>query len=992
MTESIEEEAMDNTEEETIWRPQASGSFKQQERLIDEFMEKFYTKEDLYRPNMIFSVIGDSNSLVPKMWPKSRFQVTLTYTAKAAGVCWILSQGEPLKISKIIREMVEEYVYLEKPDQTSPIRLVSIPSKQVVDSETLYFDLPEVYQNETKDEYNSSEFMSLRADEFTCSTDYIEFRLMFERRLHRPQANERNAVLLVLVEGDLSAVDHVRRATESGIPVVVVQGTGGAADLLAQHINAVRNKQRVDWRIFLPTLFGIQLDEVGVTELERDLETIGDRAYLVDVFDLQNKNEEEFAAMVGELVHRAWSHEEMSYVKGNRQKNTIGRAHKNTLRKDRSRSYCVSVNWKREKNTWHIAKIHETHSLTSFSSPFSLPLDFFFQFSMHLNENDSRVSEQFTETAKELLLEALLTNRTDYVEALLDLNLSLPRQQIDKLYQKWFQIKEDPSDGIEKDLFWVIKNMAKKKNAIQLLNGHETHKNAQKIVKQILHYEETEDPRLEAGCCTKRRESYVIRQKSLQAILLWSLLTNKADISTLMWKRVANQLYTGIVSAVILKIMASHAELKDKELAKSLDEHSKTFKTRALNMMDTLFQTDKKASFKIMDNLETVWKIQAKPVAFAYEFQMYDVIAHPSTVALMNEKWYGGMVPSWKQFITKAVKRPGFVLKMGCSQFVLHYLLFGITLIMYSYFLLTNVKPLRDLSLKDAICEMSLYLWTTLDFINDVISVFGTLCRKVETRRHKHRKFISRLNDMWKLFGLICFGLVFFTFSVRWKETTRFRMVKRLAALLLLFSYLRYMRVFALRKFTGISFMFLKYMLYNLLKFLIVVAFLIIGVGVFYEALRDNSGIDMSGKWYEWSLWNILFHPFYQLFGEMFETKFGFDANPGKSPDTDWSVKMVAAIFMMVGNLLVISLITAFFTTTYDKVLAKSEKMWQYEKFQIITDFQDRWCANLDIVFLPIFKCIRKYKKRENKVKEHFVNYRHHQILQYIMAGRSMEK
>lgn len=65
-------------------------------------------------------------------------------------VCWILSQGEPLKISKIIREMVEEYVYLEKPDQTSPIRLVSIPSKQVVDSETLYFDLPEVYQNETK--------------------------------------------------------------------------------------------------------------------------------------------------------------------------------------------------------------------------------------------------------------------------------------------------------------------------------------------------------------------------------------------------------------------------------------------------------------------------------------------------------------------------------------------------------------------------------------------------------------------------------------------------------------------------------------------------------------------------------------------------------------------------------------------------------------------------------------------------------------------------
>lgn len=319
---------MDYIEEETIWRPQASG----QESLIDEFMEKFYTEDD--RPNMIFSVIGDSNSLVPKIWPKSRFQVTLTYAAKAAGVSWILSQGEPLKISKIIREMVEEYVYLEKPNQASPIRLVSIPSKEVVDNETLYFDLPEVYENETKDEYNNSVYMSLRAH--ACNTDYIDFRLTFESRLHRPQANERNAVLLVLVEGDLSAVDHVRRATESGIPVVVVQGTGGAADLLAQHINAVKNNQSLDWRIFLPTLFGIQLEEVVVNELERDLETIGDKAFLVDVFDLQNKNEEEFAAMVGELVYRAWSHEEMDYVKGNRQKNTIGRSHKDVSRKDRS--------------------------------------------------------------------------------------------------------------------------------------------------------------------------------------------------------------------------------------------------------------------------------------------------------------------------------------------------------------------------------------------------------------------------------------------------------------------------------------------------------------------------------------------------------------------------------------------------------------------------------------------------------------------------------
>ena len=62
---------------------------------------------------------------------------------------WILSRGEPTKISKIVREMVEEYVYLETPSNSmkSHVRLVSIPSKPV-DDETLYFDLPEKYEDD----------------------------------------------------------------------------------------------------------------------------------------------------------------------------------------------------------------------------------------------------------------------------------------------------------------------------------------------------------------------------------------------------------------------------------------------------------------------------------------------------------------------------------------------------------------------------------------------------------------------------------------------------------------------------------------------------------------------------------------------------------------------------------------------------------------------------------------------------------------------------
>ena len=64
-------------------------------------------------------------------------------------------------------------------------------------------------------------------------------------------------------------------------------------------------------------------------------------------------------------------------------------------------------------------------------------------------------------------------------------------------------------------------------------------------------------------------------------------------------------------------------------------------------MMDTLSKKNKEDTFTILDSLETVWKIQAKPIFFAYEFQLYDVIAHPTSVAWMNKKWYNGLIPNW---------------------------------------------------------------------------------------------------------------------------------------------------------------------------------------------------------------------------------------------------------------------------------------------------------------------------------------------------------
>ena len=52
-------------------------------------------------------------------------------------------------------------------------------------------------------------------------------------------------------------------------------------------------------------------------------------------------------------------------------------------------------------------------------------------------------------------------------------------------------------------------------------------------------------------------------------------------------------------------------------------------------------------------------------------------------------------------------------------------------------------------------------------------------------------------------------------------------------------------------------------------------------------------------------------------------------------------------------SLLVIRFIYTFLRAKYEVVRTKSEKMWQYERFHIISDFQNRMCAHIHILALP---------------------------------------
>lgn len=70
-----------------VWRKIKDGVNKKENNTSRFRVEEIDDENDLDQstPTMVFSVIGDSDNLVPRPWPKTVFQMALIEAAKSGG-------------------------------------------------------------------------------------------------------------------------------------------------------------------------------------------------------------------------------------------------------------------------------------------------------------------------------------------------------------------------------------------------------------------------------------------------------------------------------------------------------------------------------------------------------------------------------------------------------------------------------------------------------------------------------------------------------------------------------------------------------------------------------------------------------------------------------------------------------------------------------------------------------------------------------------------
>lgn len=111
----------------------------------------------------------------------------------------------------------------------------------------------------------------------------------------------------------------------------------------------------------------------------------------------------------------------------------------------------------------------------------------------------------------------------------------------------------------------------------------------------------------------------------------------------------------------------------------------------------------------------------------------------------------------------------------------------------------------------------------------------------------------------------------------------------------------------------------------DLLRFLFIAVFVVLGVGIYYHTnLWPDYEAMWDGGWQNWRIWTILYYPYWQLYAEINLDHLDgsnesnctsvHSADPSKCPQEDWTVQAIAAIYMLFSNFLLVNLVIAMFS------------------------------------------------------------------------------
>ncbi|XP_036366251.1 transient receptor potential cation channel subfamily M member-like 2 isoform X2 [Octopus sinensis] len=829
-------------------------------------------------PSLLISVIGGREDI--QLNPHTEAVGRGLYKAARTIDAWIITEGLHTGVAKYIGEVMHNKE--NKVDAMNEVTTLGIAPWNCVLEEISLVNKqgswPAHYFTETnskKEKYaldpNHSHFILVDDGTKDNFGEIIEFRKKLEHTISQekiPETGFKVPAVAVMVGGELETLKSVSDSISRNIPVVIVKGTGQAADVMAYAYERVFGKRKEIMDFGSLQKLKTDIRKKITEEFEgwniKQVNNTGDwvlsslrRPNLLTVCDINS--DEDFGVAILKAVFKT---------------------------KIKSRNLKLTFKWERLDNALNKLFIEGT--------------------SWQINKLDN------------VMLFALKEGKSDIVELFLEYKINL---------------KELLTETHINTLFDML-NTYLTDTCEEFLN---------KFLKNI-HQEEVK-------FCFETK------------LFLWALFLNRKEMASLFWKEGMGALSSALIANNLLKSLKG--KCKEYGTSTQLQEQADNYENHAIGILDECLYTDEKQTLDLLLLQQKMWN-NSSNMQIAFDLNNEKFMAHDACQSVLTKIWMKQINKTnsiWKLLLCILCPLFLFLIKFDseeqnsdmepketcCSKphgiygirkcmkfyntpvikFWISLIFYVIFLGIYSYVLLVELKPQRSF------LEWLLIMWVIGIFTEEIHQV---LTKRSLSIRSKFKKYIHSAWNINDVITIVLFILGYILRSLDVAETARV-----IFCLNLISFYIRFLHMFSIDKNLGPKLVMIKEMMRDLGYFAMIMFIFMTAFGIATQSILNPSTPASFDLFKE-----VFRKAYFLIYAEFFLEE--YDGNPNCKENnstcpteiTTYSAIILMCIYVLLTNILLLNLLIAMFSSTYEKVQKKSHLHWSFQRYDIINEFSIR--------------------------------------------------
>uniref|UniRef100_A0A669QLH9 non-specific serine/threonine protein kinase n=1 Tax=Phasianus colchicus TaxID=9054 RepID=A0A669QLH9_PHACC len=478
-------------------------------------------------------------------------------------------------------------------------------------------------------------------------------------------------------------------------------------------------------------------------------------------------------------------------------------------------------------------------------------------------------------------------------------------------------------------------------------------------------------------------------------LLVWAVLMRRQKMAMFFWQHGEEAMVKAVVACKLYRAMAHEAKQSNMvdDTSEELKKYSKEFGQLALDILEKAFKQNEQMAMKLLTYELKNWS-NSTCLKLAVSVGLRPFVSHTCTQMLLTDMWMGRLKMrknSWFKVIISILLPPTILMLEFKSKAEMSHVPQSQDFHQFTWYhgdpspastkdVLSLVAQTSDESQVDDaqgkltgtrkiyefynapivkfwfhtmayMAFLMLFTYTVLVKMEPrpsaqewlvIIYIFSTAIEKVrEVFISEPGKFRQKVKvwiyEYWNFTDSLAIILFMIGFGLRWSEPPVQTAGRLLYCLDIIFWYARLLDLFAVNQHAGPYLTMIGKMTANMFYIVIMMAIVLLSFGVSRKAILSPEEPP------SWSLArDIVFQPYWMMFGEVYAGEIDVCETNQDCPPGSFLTPFLQAVYLFVQYIIMVNLLIAFFNNVYYDLKSISNKLWKYNRYRYIMTYHEK--------------------------------------------------